>query len=283
MNEILCGDALTILKGLPAQSVQCCVTSPPYYGLRDYDIPGQIGLEETPEAYVDTLVEVFREVRRVLRNDGTLWVNIGDSYSGGTIGRVDSYHGREIDGRQVTAKQIEKPRSRKIPKGLKPKDIIGIPWMLAFALRTDGWYLRSPIVWVKSTPMPDGVTDRPTSAYEHIFLLAKSERYFYDADAIREGTGANKRNVWRVTNQPYSEAHFATFPPKLIEPCILAGSHPGDVVLDCFMGAGTVAMVAIQHGRNYLGIELHPEYVKIAEKRISNVQMGLWTTEGIAV
>jgi DNA modification methylase len=330
-NIILAGDALTILKTLPDSFVQTCVTSPPYYGLRDYGMPDQIGLEETPEAYIARLVEVFHEVRRVLRDDGTLWVNIGDSYAGSW---GNSGNRPEIDGKESTQRSRETqvfsregyvdhrsvPPTAKLSRyGYKPKDLIGIPWLLAFALRADGWYLRSDIIWSKSNCMPESVQDRPTKSHEYLFLLTKSERYYYDADAIREehqtgmkklgstweerkanGTpsrygfnsaiqsldwmgkhpqGRNKRSVWSVSTIAYSEAHFAVFPPKLIEPCILAGSRPDDIVLDCFMGAGTTALVALQHGRQYLGVELNPEYVKLAEKRILHVQQNLWTCQ----
>jgi DNA modification methylase len=262
------GDALERLAEMPDESVQCCVTSPPYFGLRDYGIDGQIGLERSPDEFVARLVEVFREVRRVLRSDGTLWLNIGDSYcstdkwGGGKSGNTGKH---TTNGPDVPSWAVRE-RSAPIP-GVKPKDLLGIPWLLAFALRADGWYLRSDVIWAKPNPMPESVTDRPTSAHEHVFLLAKSARYFYDADAIREpntdasladlaargqisqsagngetaqgalkwgnrvgrrqlGNGRNKRNVWEVATQPYADAHFATFPPKLIEPCILAGSSP---------------------------------------------------------
>jgi DNA modification methylase len=306
MSKIRCGDALTLLKDIPSSSVQCCITSPPYYGLRDYGIPGQIGLEATPEAYIAKLVEVFREVRRVLRHDGTLWVNIGDSYAARLRQAGIEHAGELTQGNRGTIVNGAKP----LPGGYKEKDLYGIPWMLAFALRADGWYLRSDIIWHKPNCMPESVEDRPTTAHEHIFLLAKSERYYYDADAIAErainigdtrhlrtdntidhrvgGHGArlqtgkpqastrNKRSVWTIPTMPYSAAHFATFPPKLIEPCILAGSRPGDIVLDPFMGTGTVALVAIKYYRDYLGIEINPEYVRLAQERIATVQPVLW-------
>lgn len=262
--EIREGDALERLRDMPAESVQCCITSPPYFGLRDYSTLGQLGLESTPDAYVARLVEVFREVRRVLRADGTLWLNIGDSYNAqpGQRKSTDA-HGPK----QATNLGANGIGSRSVA-GCKPKDLIGIPWMLAFALRADGWYLRSDIIWAKPNPMPESVVDRPTSAHEHVFLLAKAARYFYDADAIREeskdwthgGPGAgilttehygannggnaglgslavrykngeqtagrNKRNVWEIATQSYPGAHFATFPPRLVEPCVLAGTSP---------------------------------------------------------
>ena len=289
---------------------QTCVTSPPYFGLRDYGHLGQIGLEQTPEQYIAAMVEVFRCVRDVLADDGTLWLNIGDSYAtqGGAHG------GRNDNQRGVGAKRTHDngggdQQSRRAPDGLKPKDLIGIPWMLAFALRADGWYLRQDIIWHKPNPMPESVRDRCTKAHEYIFLLSKSERYYFDSEAMkepsvtpadlqiakrnkaphkgqrdsgmRETTGGfdkitkvyetrNRRSVWTVATRPYKGAHFATFPPALIEPCILAGSRPGDIVLDPFMGSGTTAQVALQHGRQYLGCELNPKYTELQNERISN-------------
>ncbi|MCB8880095.1 site-specific DNA-methyltransferase [Acidisoma cellulosilytica] len=280
---------------LPSASVHCCVTSPPYYGLRDYGMDGQIGLEVTPEAYVAEMVAVFREVRRVLRDDGTLWLNIGDSYAG-TPGGYQGKSGQRAS-RTFTAR-IDKAKGG---EGLKPKDLIGIPWMLAFALRADGWYLRSDIIWHKPNPMPESVSDRPTNAHEHVFLLSKSAQYFYDADAIKEvgavpaGTRAakgsnvrselkdvnsrppeyweyngfrNARSVWTIATQPYGGAHFATMAPDLAERCIKAGSKPADVVLDPFGGAGTTGMVADRLGRSAILIELNPAYAAIATDRI---------------
>lgn len=352
--KIHCGDCRDILKTYLGGAVQCCVTSPPYWGLRDYGtaqweggdegcdhkpptknsngrdrsgltgsldyvecqepmykavchcgarrIDSQLGLESTPEEYVAKMVGVFREVWRVLRDDGTLWLNMGDSYAtSNPAGRRDSGNGtserfgnHEITGSfgPITRKQA----------GLKPKDLCGIPWRLAFALQADGWYLRSDIIWAKPNPMPESVTDRPTKSHEYIFLLSKSERYFYDAEAIREltsektiwtypqpdkaaragltqnGTGEsglreysngfrNKRTVWTISTQPYAEAHFATFPEDLIKPCILAGSRLGDAVLDPFAGSGTTGAVAIEFGRRAILIELNPEYVAFAKDR----------------
>jgi len=294
MNKIFNENCLTGLAKLESGTVDCCVTSPPYFGLRDYGTDEQIGLEETPDAFVKSLVEVFREVKRVLKNDGTLWLNLGDSYfsdskgSGGKSEKQDSNPGSFY----VTKKF-------KRTNGLKPKDLIGIPWRVAFALQADGWYLRQDIIWHKPNPMPESVTDRCTKAHEYIFLLSKSARYYYDADAIKEETGReagaprifgakkqegtlrqdigrefvddgtrNKRSVWTVTTKPYSGAHFATFPQDLIEPCIKAGCRPNGIVLDPFMGAGTTAIVARKLNRNYIGYELNPEYIKIAERRI---------------
>jgi DNA modification methylase len=312
-NTILHGDALTRLRELPDCSVQCCVTSPPYFGLRDYGIEGQIGLEASPQDYITKLVAVFAEVRRVLKNDGTLWLNLGDSYaSQGESGlnvtqRSDTFHGGKADARR---------RKRTLPIGFKSKDLMMIPARVAIAVCADGWYLRQDVIWHKPTAMPESVVDRPTTAHEHIFLLAKSPRYYYDNEAIMEkreqrnfptweqrkeageplrrgdpahsghtthfaGLGAhpngrNKRSVWTINTSAYPEAHFATMPPKLIEPCILAGSRPGDIVLDPFMGAGTVALVALQHGRQYIGIELNADYITLAQKRIATIQPTLW-------
>lgn len=302
MNDILQGNSLDVLKTLPDQSVHCCVTSPPYYGLRDYGADGQLGLESTPEEYVSNMVDVFREVRRVLRDDGTLWLNLGDTYSGSGNGAAhypDSVNGTKQSTNKGTVDKPNIPRGR-IPDGLKPKDLVGIPWRVAFALQADGWYLRSDIIWHKPNPMPESVTDRPTKAHEYIFLLSNSERYYYDHEAIKEDAiygglredkprgsfqgkfedmafraireKRNKRTVWTVTTQPYSEAHFAVYPPKLIEPCILAGCPVGGTVLDPFFGSGTTGEVAIRHNRNFIGIELNPEYIKIARKRLAIVQ-----------
>ena len=379
MWEIKQGDALSVLKTMPDQSINTCVTSPPYWGLRDYGIDGQLGLEPTPEEYVANLVEVFREVKRVLRNDGTLWLNLGDSY----------YNYRPGKGQALVKQTVSKtkqdlpdtcPRRGNKLVGLKEKDLVGIPWMVAFALRADGWYLRSDIIWHKPNPMPESVTDRPTKAHEYIFLLAKSRRYYYDAEAIKEPlarpeellrktpavfggrnkhdgyrtrkhsgneyvgtyTGRNKRSVWTIATQPFPEAHFATFPEKLIEPMILAGTSPkacskcgapwkrvverertgerevqvsdrkgllrndlakhagriGEVkvttlsweptctcedndgsgrcvVLDPFVGSGTTLLVAQRLGRSGIGIELNPEYIEIAKRRLNSVQLRL--------
>ncbi len=308
-NRIEFGDCRETMRRWAADGVkvQTCVTSPPYFGLRDYGHEGQIGLEQTPEAYIAAMVEVFRCVREVLADDGTLWLNIGDSYAtnGGAHG------GRGDNQRGVGAKRTHEngggdQQPRRAPEGLKPKDLIGTPWMLAFALRADGWYLRQDIIWHKPNPMPESVRDRCTKAHEYIFLLSKSERYYFDIDALKEpavqsgrvrndkiggnkgddihhspggqftGSGTrNKRSVWTVTTKPYKGAHFATFPPDLIEPCILAGSRQGDVVLDPFMGSGTTAQVAVQHGRQYLGCELNPAYEPLQRSRLSGLQMAL--------
>jgi len=368
--RVMEGDCRAVLRGLDAESVQCCVTSPPYWGLRDYGtatweggeatcdhmgmpfrtkaninrncgtgidgknaegreffreecgkcgarrVDAQLGLEKTPEEYVANMVSVFREVRRVLRDDATLWLNLGDSYAGGTTGRNDADRphaaGQERGRYDVGADQVYRNKQRPVPYGLKPKDLVGIPWRVAFALQADGWYLRSDIIWHKPNPMPESVTDRPTKAHEYLFLLTKSERYYYDADAVREpfsphtlvaypngpgggvkpdvvahmqsrGSGGhvddigasyidngkrNRRSVWTVATQPYSGAHFATFPPALIEPCVMAGSKKGDTVLDPFGGAGTTGLVADRLGRDAILVELNPEYAAMARTRI---------------
>ena len=379
MTEIRQGCCLDVLPTLPEKSVQCCVTSPPYWALRDYGTEGQLGLEKTPEEYVANMVEVFRQVKRVLRDDGTLWLNLGDSYAGNwgaqSRGQENNYRNSTISGNQIKAAPITTHTgSVKDTPNLKPKDLVGIPWLVAFALRADGWYLRSDIIWHKPNPMPGSQQDRPTTSHEYLFLLSKSQRYFYDQEAIREpasspvGTGVGwnntrersprdrrngddrhcdherdckqrtKRSVWTIPTQPYSAAHFATFPEKLVEPSILAGTseegccaacgapyervteketirreRPADrterheqgegvnacgntvagvdvktvgwqrtcdcpcegeypqpcTVLDPFMGSGTVGQVAKQYGRKFIGIELNPEYIQLAEKRIN--------------
>lgn len=290
---IMFGDCVELLKfyadnGFRAQT---CVTSPPYFGLRDYGHDGQIGLEQTPEEYVARLVEVFRCVRDVLRDDGTLWVNIGDSYARNPAkGTTGTPNGRNIA-------EMGYSGGGGIPPGVKEKDLIGVPWMLAFALRADGWYLRQEIIWAKPNPMPESVKDRCTKSHEQIFLLSKSAKYYFDPEAIKEpaagppkrcgskndasrndsdrtgivrgdGETRNKRDVWTVATRPFKGAHFATFPPELIEPCVLAGAPVGGVVLDPFMGSGTTAMVAKRNGRAYLGCELNPEYEPLIEERL---------------
>jgi DNA modification methylase len=353
---IIRGDALTELRKLPDESVHCCVTSPPYWGLRDYGtaqweggdascdhdtrgqkpgsksdsnvgsfrngisyicprcsahrIDSQLGLERTPEEYVARLVDVFREVKRVLKKDGTLWLNLGDAYNGGGRG------GRK-KGSSKQATNIGSLSS--VPNihvlYLKPKDLIGLPWRVAFALQADGWYLRSDIIWAKPNPMPESVTDRPTKSHEYIFLMSKSARYWYDAEAIKENLaqperynhqllnydnprkkkygkapnsinpktlekhrlkqlenpGRNIRSVWTISTKPFKEAHFATFPPELPERCIKAGCPAGGRVLDPFFGAGTVGLVAKRMGREFIGIELNPTYCEMAEKRVNSV------------
>lgn len=319
---IITGDALSVLKNISSCSVGCCVTSPPYYGLRDYGVDGQIGLEQTPEKYIEQLVEVFREVKRVLRSDGTLWVNIGDSY----VARSGAYP-------PTNTRNQRGHTSKSVPKGYKPKDLIGIPWMLAFALRADGWYLRQDIIWHKTNCLPESVKDRCTKSHEYIFLLSKSPKYYFDAEAISEPIAGsstkrylqnietqkgsdrqpgknnsamkavlprfggnkypdnndgdhrkcgneyqptarrNKRDVWSVATGGYKGAHFAVFPEKLVEPCILAGSRPGDTILDPFVGSGTTGVVALKNHREFIGIDINAEYTELTQKRIDTARV----------
>ena len=299
-DTILFGDCRETLKEFDGKA-RMCVTSPPYYGLRDYGgEEKQIGQEQTPEEYVQSLVEVFRSVRDVLTDDGTLWLNIGDSYYNYRPGKGQAYPKQTVSKTNQDLPQQSSKRGKKL-EGIKEKDLIGIPWMLAFALRSDGWYLRQDIIWHKPNPMPESVKDRCTKSHEYIFLFSKSKKYFYDNEAIKEpvkqdwgtrdrtkgkyhnaGTGLsphsglsksyttkNKRSVWSVTNKPYKGAHFAVYPPDLIEPCIKAGSEEGDIVLDPFMGSGTTALVAKSLQRHYIGCELHEEYGKLIQKRLS--------------
>lgn len=351
------GNCLDVLPTLAADSAQTCITSPPYFGLRDYGHDGQIGLEPTPDEFVDALVAVFRHVRRVLRDDGTLWLNLGDSYArnpkkggSGPGGKNREWYGENYGGAQSARKVADASIRGVHPKegfgkgcadSFKEKDLIGIPWRVAFALQADGWYLRQDIIWAKPNPMPESVTDRCTKSHEYLFLLTKSPRYYFDQEAIAEpisassidrlaqdveaqagsdrvpgktngtmkavsrssgnkerkpgsargcpegsgsnvcgsvpweGTTRNKRSVWTVPTMPFKEAHFATFPERLIEPCVLAGSRAGDVVLDPFMGAGTTAVVAQRFGRRYVGAELNPQYAAIADARLRASQPGL--------
>ena len=297
---VLFGDCRKTLPAFIGEA-RMCVTSPPYYGLRDYGgEDSQIGMEQSPEEYIQQLVEVFRLVRDNLTDDGTLWVNIGDSYYNY---RSDGNYPKQTVSKTRQDLPTKTPvRGNKL-EGLKSKDLIGIPWMLAFALRADGWYLRQDIIWHKPNPMPESVKDRCTKAHEYIFLLSKNKNYYYNNEAIKEpakdwgtrdrsngkyhnpGSGLvphsgltksyerkNKRSVWSVTKKPYKGAHFATFPPDLIEPCILAGSEPGDIILDPFMGSGTTAMVAKQHGRYYMGCELHEDYGELIKNRVPEEQ-----------
>jgi DNA modification methylase len=294
--KILQGNCLETLSSLEEKSVNTCVTSPPYWGLRDYGNGDQLGQEETPEQFTENLVKLFREVRRVLRDDGTVWLNLGDSYNGS---------GGQGTKPNIMSKEAAEGRGGKAIKvnGIKPKDLIGIPWRVAFALQADGWYLRQDIIWSKPNPMPESVTDRCTKAHEYIFLLSKSPKYYYDNEAIKEdsaesskdrlnqdiknqkgsirvpgktngtmnavgGEKRNKRSVWAVATQSYSEAHFATYPPELIKPCILAGCPEGGTVLDPFGGSGTTAQVASNLNRNAILCELNPEYVEIAKGRL---------------
>ena len=296
------GDCRELLRQLPDGCINCCMTSPPYWGLRDYGEPGQLGLEATPEEYVANMVGVFHEVKRVLRDDGILFLNLGDSYAG-QMGGKQGASGDRAD-RAFTG-TMEGTRAG---NGLKPKDLVGIPWMVAFALRSDGWYLRSDIIWAKSNPMPESVTDRCTKSHEYLFMLAKSEQYYYDADAIREphvsdgrggisnkstlksvlheqthapslvdaqvnAAGRNRRTVWTIPTEPTPDAHFATFPRALVHPCILAGCPVGGVVLDPFGGSGTVGRVAEDNGRRWLLFDLSPKYAEIAKRKTA--QTGL--------
>jgi site-specific DNA-methyltransferase (cytosine-N4-specific) len=261
-SMILQGDSLHVLRRLPSQAFQCIVTSPPYWGLRDYDIAGQIGLETSLSQYVNRLVAVFNEAKRVLKDNGIFWLNIGDGYTSGNRGW------RAPDKKNPARAMNVRPDT---PEGLKPKDLLGVPWRLAFALQQDGWYLRCDIVWNKPNAMPESVKDRPTRAHEYVFMLTKSEKYYYDYKAAMEQNGdkpRNRRSVWDINTQPFADAHFATFPPALTRPCILAGSKPGDYILDPFLGSGTVGVVSKELSRNFVGIELHPEYVHLAARRL---------------
>lgn len=304
--ELRIGDCREVLKLLPENSIQCCVTSPPYFGLRDYGHDGQIGLEATPDEYVAKIVDVFREVRRVLRKDGTLWLNIGDSYASFRDGKATPDSTRGSDTGTLIPKGSAKNRMASTFQGtaIKHKDLIGIPWRVAFALQADGWYLRQDVIWNKPNPMPESVQDRCTKAHEYLFLLTKSSHYYYDYQAIMEpvtessvkrltqrtlenqkgssrvpgktngnmkAVGGletrNRRSVWTINTQPYSGAHFATYPPELVQPCILAGSKAGDTILDPFGGSGTTGQVALELGRKALLIELNPAYEELILQR----------------
>jgi|DEB0MinimDraft_3_1074331.scaffolds.fasta_scaffold48138_2 DNA modification methylase len=309
--RIMVGDAVSRLRELPDGVVRTCVTSPPYWGLRDYGNDGQLGMEATPQEFVENLCQVFDEVRRVLADDGTLWVNLGDTYAnnGGLVQPQRDNSGglskttlktRGTQGHSGATGGFE--RAKSIGNAIKAKDLVGIPWRFAFAMQERGWYLRQDIIWAKPNPMPESVTDRCTKSHEYIFLFSKQPKYYYDHEAIKspvkddwgtrdrtngkyhnEGTGlqphsglekkydmANKRSVWTVSTKPYKGAHFAVYPPTLIEPCILAGSAEGDTVLDPFSGSGTTGEVALKLGRNYVGIELNTDYAALSEKRITN-------------
>ena len=329
--KVIAGDTITGMATLPEASVHACITSPPYWGLRDYGHAGQIGLEETPEEHIARLIEVFREVRRVLRDDGTLWVNYGDAYSAGGRGGNPGNNTSTLQGTTESQLQSKKARGSALPAGLhagsvaagaqsrawsgpppgyKPKDLLGLPWMLAFALRADGWYLRQDIIWHKPNPMPESVTDRCTKAHEYLFLLSKSARYHFDAEAIAEASvdpeslsgrkprnpdkfvgqhgsetrsgfanvtpgriyeTRNRRSVWTIPTQPFPGAHFAVFPEALVEPCVKAGCPLGGTVLDPFNGSGTTGVVALKQGRSYVGCELNPEYVAMSRRRLADV------------
>lgn len=269
--EIIVGDALEELTKFERESFQTCVTSPPYWGLRDYNVSEQIGAEETLDEYIDRLVAVFRQVRRVLAEDGTLWLNIGDSYTSG------NRTWRASDKKNAARAMSYRPPT---PTGLKPKDLIGIPWRVVFALQADGWYLRSDIIWHKPNCQPESVKDRPTQAHEYLFLLSKSKKYYYDYEAIKEPAVTkrkkrNRRSVWSINTEGFNGAHFAVFPPALVKPCILAGSKPGSCVLDPFFGSGTVGEVSLETGRRCIGIELKPEYAEIARRRLGRVTLSL--------
>jgi DNA modification methylase len=303
MNKIEFGDCRETMARWATEGVkvQTCITSPPYYGLRDYGHSGQIGLEESPEEFIENLVDVFRHVREILADDGVIWVNIGDSYYNYRPGKGQALVKQSVASNDQDLPQTCARRGNKL-EGLKEKDLIGIPWMLAFALRADGWYLRQDIIWHKPNPMPESVRDRCTKAHEYIFLLSKSKNYYYDNEAIKydatstdntdrnrdetrlnntpgrtrmgglkknDYTKANKRSVWTVNTKPYKGAHFAVYPQELIEPCILAGSREGDIVLDPFMGSGTTAAVAIKNRRQYLGCELNHDYQTLQQERIT--------------
>jgi site-specific DNA-methyltransferase (cytosine-N4-specific) len=261
-STVVTGDAQRVLMSIPDGLVRTVITSPPYWSLRDYGIPGQIGLEDNPDDYIDALVGVFSEVYRILADDGSLWLNIGDSYTSG--GRT----WRAPDKKNPVRAMTTRPPT---PMGLKPKELVGIPWRLAFALQASGWYLRSDVIWRKPNTMPESVKDRPTRSHEYLFLLTKSEHYFYDNKSVMEVTNTNMRSVWDINTFPFPEAHFATFPPSLVERCLLLSTVPSDIVCDPFLGSGTVGMVAAQYGRAFLGVELNPQYVEIARKRINQL------------
>jgi DNA modification methylase len=299
--QIVAGEAAERLRAMPEGSARCCVTSPPYWGLRDYGHDDQLGLERTPDEYVARLVGIMREVRRVLADDGTLWLNLGDCYASNSDCASMKLGGHPKGCRCSYCTMPQSGLKTSVPPGLKPKDLVGVPWLVAFALRADGWWLRSETIWHKPNPMPENVTDRPTKAHEQVFLLSKSGRYFYDREAIREpikpgndgsirapkcgserinGTqhqtektydeikGANARSVWSITTEPFPDAHFAVMPTALAERCVQAGSAEGDTVLDPFAGAGTTGVAAVRHGRRFLGVELNPEYAEMARDRI---------------
>lgn len=277
LPNILWGDAGTRVLDFEPGSIQCVVTSPPYWQLRDYGHDAQLGLEASPSEYVDRLVGIFRNVRRALADDGVVWLNIGDTYIGGRsggVGKTTLLGGRrnQVASREASERMRAQGRHRQV-EGLKPKDLVGIPWRVALALQADGWWLRSEVIWLEPNPMPQSVRDRPTTAHESIFLLSKSERYFYNADAIRTETGANARSVWKMVNRPWRQGdHSASFPMELASRCISAGSRPGDAVLDPFAGTGTTVAAAIALGRRGYGIELSRAYEPDLTKRLSGVQ-----------
>lgn len=270
MYQIIQGDSIESLSKLKTNSVQICVTSPPYWQLRDYGEVGQLGSEATPEQFVDSLVKVFQEVRRVLRPDGTLWLNLGDTYCGGG-GYCPSAPSNQAGSKQSTNRGV-KAKSRPIPPGFKARDLVGLPWMAAMALRADGWYLRGDIIWDKPNGMPEKVANRPTRCHEYLFLLSKEKSYYYSAEAVQEeaigGGKRNRRSIWRIPQKAYPRAHFAVFPEELVTLCLMAGSKPGDMVLDPFSGSGTTGAVAVGLQREFIGIDLNPTYCKMADERI---------------
>ena len=269
--NIVCSDSKTELTRIPDKTFQCCITSPPYWGLRDYEYKNQIGAEPQLDQYIANLVNIFREVYRTLRDDGILWLNIGDAYTSG--GRTWRAPDKKNAGRAMSYRPDT-------PKGLKPKDLIGIPWKVAFALQADGWYLRSDIIWNKPNCQPESVKDRPTRSHEYIFLFSKSERYYYDYEVIKEPANGgncrkNRRTVWNINTEGFKGAHFAVFPPDLVYLCILASSKAGSVVLDPFLGSGTVAQVCKETCRNCFGIEMKPEYVAMTKERLASIPESL--------
>lgn len=269
---VLTGDSRSVLKTLDDECIQTCITSPPYWGLRDYDHPDQIGSEHSPEQYVQNLINVFREIRRVLHSTGTVWLNVGDGYA------RNGGHGRHGPNAKVgnTRRMIQK-RNCKVPNvwGLKDRDLMGLPWRVAFAMQADGWILRSRIVWIKKAAMPESVKNRPSNATEEVFLFAKQQSYYYDNDGVREKTGANVRNYWQLGPDPESNGHPAAFPRELVRRCLLLGTRPGDIVLDPFGGSGTTGVVAREEGRKAVLIELNSDYNELARKRLKSVQARL--------
>ena len=293
ISRIYCGDNLEVLRTLPAGSVNTCITSPPYWGQRSTGIEGELGIEQTPGDYVKNLVEVFREVRRVLRDDGTLWIILGDSYAadrGGSAMPAETLAGGQSgrgEGSALRGRGKEKcPRRNCKAYGMKHKDLIGIPWRVAFALQDDGWTLRNEIIWQKPICVPESVTDRCTRSHETIFLFSKSGRYYFDHEGIKEpavnpGETRSRRTVWKVPTKPFKGGkHFSSYPPDLIRPCVLAGSPLNGTVLDPFFGAGTTGLVALEEGRQYIGIELNPEFIEIADKRLSGLRLAQSINEG---
>ena len=269
-SMIIEGDAIFALQRLPTASVQCIVTSPPYWGLRDYGISGQIGLEDTLQQYINKLVSVFSEAKRVLKDSGVFWLNIGDGYTSGNRGY------RAPDKKNPARAMTVRPDT---PEGLKSKDLLGIPWRLALALQEDGWYLRSDIIWNKPNAMPESVKDRPTRSHEYVFMLTKKEKYYYDYQAVKEN-GRNRRTVWSINTTPFADAHFATFPPTLIEPCILASTKADEFVLDPFLGSGTVGVVCQLHKRRFVGIELNRKYIEISRSRLHAEELPILKVAG---